>query len=221
MTTGKLVSQLEGFVKKLELLAQNLKSSNIQPSKDQYLALEELSRRLSNAAQVVPAEIKAIKKKHTESSCEEGRKLLAQAQSDRRDIIATSQLKSRGLFARNITLFFEGQKDSIVDSSATQARKKLTRERCERIRNLNPDGLISWATAFTPTTWTANLMPKYAFDYVTENIEPNDAQVWPSDIYHILRGLGGEEPLRECHKYHEFLKGEVPSMLEWTKELIF
>ncbi|PMD61954.1 uncharacterized protein K444DRAFT_359424, partial [Hyaloscypha bicolor E] len=107
---------------------------------------------------------------------------------------------------RNITYFFDCQRDSVVDSDATKARKQLTRERCERICTLSPDGLITWAVAFMPTMWTANLMSKDTFDYVFEHIEPDSSPVWPPDIYHILSGLGAEEPLQGSHKYHRFLK---------------
>ncbi len=54
----------------------------------------------------------------------------------------------------------------------------------------------------------ANLMSNDTFDYLIEHIEPQDAIVWPSEIYNILRCLGAEELLRGSHRYHEFLKGK-------------
>jgi hypothetical protein len=47
-----------------------------------------------------------------------------------------------------------------------------------------------------------------AFDYLIEHIKPQDAIVWPSEIYNILRGLGAEELLQGLHRYYEFLKGK-------------
>jgi hypothetical protein len=107
-----------------------------------------------------------------------------------------------------LKLFFEGPKDSRIDSETTKGRKKLTRERCERICNLSPDGLISWAVAFAPSLWTANLMSNNTFDCVEEQIEPQSPMTWPPEVYDILRTLGDEEPLQGSQKYHEFLKGE-------------
>jgi hypothetical protein len=201
MTTGKFITQLEASIKRLESLVQSLQNSSFHPSKTQYQNLTDLSLRLNSAASNLPIQVTALKNRRAEPSFEEGRKLIAQAQSERRDLITTSHLKSRVIFARNITYFFDGQKDSVVDSDATKARKQLMRERCERICTLSPDGLISWAVAFMPTVWTANMMSKDTFDYVFDHIEP--------DIYHILSGLGTEEPLRDSYKYLEFLKGEV------------
>jgi hypothetical protein len=207
MTTGKFISQLGALIKKLESLVQSLQGSSFHPSKDQYQTLGGLSLRLTAAATNLPIQIEALKNTRTESSSKEGKKFIVQVDSDRRYLITTTQLKNRGTFAKNITLFFEGQRDSVVDSDATKARKQVTRERCERICSLSPDGLISWAVAFMATIWTANLMSKDTFDYVFEHIEPDEPLVWPTDIYHILRGLAAEEPLRGSHKYHEFLKG--------------
>merc|ERR1711977_392590 len=115
-------------------------------------------------------------------------------------------LKNRGVFARNMKLFFGGPQDSAIDSDTIKARKRLTRERCDRICKLNPDGLISWAVAFAPSLWTANLMSSKTFDCVEEQIEPQDPVVWPSEIYDVLSALGDEDPLRGSHKYQEFLK---------------
>ncbi|KAH8653945.1 hypothetical protein BGZ60DRAFT_435794 [Tricladium varicosporioides] len=206
ITTSKFISQLEASVKKIESLVQSLQCSSFHPSQKQYQTLTDLSLRLDACGTNLPIQVAALKNRRAEPSYEEGRKLVSQAKSEIRDLIANAKLENRIIFARNITYFFDGQKDSVVDSDATKLRKQLTRKRCERIRTLSPDGLISWAVAFMPTTWIANLMSKDTFDYVFEHIEPDDYQVWPSDIYYILSGLGAEEPLRESYKYHEFLK---------------
>jgi hypothetical protein len=211
MTTGKFISQLEALIKKLESSVQSLRCSSFHPSKDQYQAFQGLGVRLTACATNLPIEIDALKNRLAEPSVEEGRNLIVQAQSEKRDLITTAQLKNRVTFSRNITYFFDCQRDSVVDSDVTKARKQLTRERCERICTLSPDGLIISAVAFMPTMWTANLMSKDTFDYVFEHIEPDSSPVWPPDIYHILSGLGAEEPLRGSHKYHRFLKGKFCS----------
>ncbi|KAF4626889.1 hypothetical protein G7Y89_g11267 [Cudoniella acicularis] len=209
MTTSTYLSQLDALAKKVESLVLSLQSAKIQPSKDQYKTFNALSLRLCEAATAVPTEIEALKERRTESSCEEGRKLISQAQSDRTNLITTTELKNRAVFARNIKLFFGGPQDSSIDSDTIKGRKRLTRERCERICSLSRDGLISWAVAFTPSIWTANTMSNNTFDYLDEHIEPEDPLVWPSEIYDILRTLGDEQPLEGSCKYHEFLKGKV------------
>ncbi len=207
MTTSTYVSHLDALAKKVELFVQTLQSTRVQPSKSQYQTLESLGLRLCKAAAALPVEIEAVKKR--QSFCEEGRNLLCQAQSVIRDLIATTRLKSRLVFARNIRLLFEGPQDSVIDSDTVKGRKMLTRERCERIRGLSLDGLIFWAVAFVPSLWTANLMSNKTFDYVLEHVELEDSLVWPSEIYDILSALGDEEPLNDSSKYHEFLKGKI------------
>lgn len=204
MTTCTYLSQLDALAKKVESFIQSLQSAEIHPSKDQYTTFKTLSLRLSDAAAAVPVGIEALKKRQTES-CEEGTKLISQALSDRNDL---THLKNRGVFARNLKLFFGGPQDSAIDSDTIKARKTLTRERCERICSLSPGGLISWAVAFAPSLWTANLMSNKTFDCVEELIEPQGPVVWPSEIYDVLSALGDEDPLRGSHKYHEFLKGK-------------
>ena len=169
--------------------------------------LKTLSLRLAHAAASVPLGVDALKKSRRESS-KEGRKLLLDARSDISSLITTNNLKNRGIFARNIKLFFEGPKDSRIDSETTKGRKKLTRERCERICSLRPDGIISWAVAFAPSLWTANLMSNSTFDCVEEQIEPSSAMTWPSEVHDILSALEDEEPLRESERFREFLKGK-------------
>ena len=215
MTTSTYVSQFDALTKKAESFVQSLRSAKIHPSKDQYTTFKAFSLRLCDAAAAIPVEIEALKKRQAES-CEEGRKLISQAQLGRNDL---THLKNRGVFARNMKLFFGGPQDSAIDSDTIKARKRLTRERCDRICKLNPDGLISWAVAFAPSLWTANLMSSKTFDCVEEQIEPQDPVVWPSEIYDVLSALGDEDPLRGSHKYQEFLKGKSDFSEKGSKKL--
>jgi hypothetical protein len=209
MTTSRFITQLEASIKRLESLVQTLQSCSFHPSNTQYQDLADLGLRLNSVATNFPIQVTALKNRRAEPSIEEGRKLIALAQAEKRDLLTSTHLKSRVGFARNITYFFDGQKDSIVDSDATKARKQLVRERCERICALRPDGLISWAVAFMPTIWTANMMSKDTFSYVFDHIEPDNFEVWPPEVYHILSGLGDEEPLHKSPKYHAFLRGKL------------
>jgi hypothetical protein len=208
MTTSKFVSQLESSIKRLESLVLSLQSTSLHPSKTQYLNLAALELRLKAVAVNLPIQVEALKKRRAEASVEKGSKLIGQAHSEKVDLITTGLLKYPEIFARNITYFFNGQEDSVVDSDDTKARKKLTRERCKRICNLSCDGIIFWAAAFKPTTWTANLMSNDTFDYVLGHIESDVYEAWPPDVYRILSGLGIEEPLRRSQTFHDFLKGK-------------
>ena len=208
VTTGKFISQLATTVTKLESLIQSIQCSSFHPSKQQYQTLTDLGLRITECGANLPIQVAALQNRRAEPSFEEGRKLISQAQLEITKLITNAKLEDRVIFGRNIVYFFNGHRDSVVDSDATKTRKQLTRERCERICTLSPDGLISWAVAFMPTIWTANLMSKDIFSYIFEHIEPDDCRVWPPEIYDILSGLGAEEPLQGSQKYHEFLKGK-------------
>ncbi len=80
----------------------------------------------------------------------EGKALAAQSVSAREHLIAHGRPKGLATFRRNITLFFDGPKDSPNDSSSVKSRNKLTRIRCEWIRCLSPHGIISLAAAPPP-----------------------------------------------------------------------
>lgn len=207
MTTSIYLSQLDALAKKVESFAQSLHCAKLYSSREQYTLFETFSLRLADAAESVPLAIKALKKLQRENN-RQSRKLLLEAQSDIGDLVTTTNLKNRRAFVRNIKLLFTGPQISALDSDTTKGRKRLTQERCERICSLSPDGLISWAVAFVPSQWTANLMSNDTFDCLEEQIEPLATVMWPSEVYDVLDTLGEEEPLRPLQKYHEFLKGE-------------
>ena len=80
-------------------------------------------------------------------------------QSSRGDLFAKGRLKQRAVFKRNLIAVFEGPKDSRVDSDDVKFRKESTRKRCELIRGLSPDAVISWVLAFAPTLWAGDPTP--------------------------------------------------------------
>lgn len=55
-------------------------------------------------------------------------------------------------------------------------------------------------------------MPDHAFDYLVENVEPEEVQAWPMKVRETLRAFAAEEPLRRSNSYSAFLEGQVRSM---------
>ena len=143
MKTGDFITQLTAQISKLELLVRSPQNSRFHPSANQYQILGALSLRLSAAAAELPAEIAALKERRLGPSTAQGGQLVTQAELSYKDLIATTKLKKPKIFAKSIILFFKGQSDSIVDSATIKKRKQRTRDRCERIYTLSPDGLIS------------------------------------------------------------------------------
>jgi hypothetical protein len=96
----------------------------------------------------------------------------------------------------------------MLDSPAVKARKKITRQRCEQIRNSKPDIMILWATAFPPSIWDSNVLPKSIFDFVLEFLEPEKSQLWPTEIYNTLSMLKAEPPLQSSQEFEAFFNGK-------------
>ncbi|EDN04472.1 predicted protein [Histoplasma mississippiense (nom. inval.)] len=193
-------------------MIETLRHGKLQPTQEEYKALEAASLKLAKSATNFSEEVQALGKRRTETVYMEGRKLLSTAESTRHGLITSSRLKNRATFIRNIQLLFGGPKESKLDSAAIKARKRLTRERCEQIRSLGTDGMTLWAAAFAPSQWEANLLPKPTFEYVLEFLELQGTQLWPSEIYDILTSLGEEEPLQNSPKFQEYLNAvDTPS----------
>src|SRR5450755_4514282 len=110
MTTATVIFRLETLAKQTRALVESFQIAKIRPSKDQYKTLEAVSLKIIEDATNIPVEIEASKRRRTESASEEGKKLISEAESRRDVLISTGELKSRVMFCRNITLFFEGTK---------------------------------------------------------------------------------------------------------------
>jgi hypothetical protein len=177
MTIAAVISRLENLAKQTKTLVESFRTVKIRPTKDQYKTLEVVNLKITEDAINISGEIEALKRRCIESASEKGKKLISEVESARNDLIIIGQFKNRIIFYRNITLFFENLKESTLDSAAIKARKKLIRERCDRICDLSSDRVISWAAAFTPSIWTGNTMLRDTFNYFIEDIKPEEAQI--------------------------------------------
>jgi hypothetical protein len=192
-TISTAIFRLESLVQKAESIAESICGIQACQSKEQYCSLEALNSRLQEAAVKVAGRIERLEEGRAEKIRKEGGKFLSQAEATRESIIENKQLRSITAFRKNIALIFEGLKDSALDPAWITSRNKQTRTRCELIRELNPDGLISLAAAFAPSVWTAGCMQNHIFDYLIEEIEPDEVQVWPPKIGEILHIFQVEE----------------------------
>lgn len=150
------ISHLESLVQKAESVAESICKVNVCQSKEQYCSLATLSSRLQDAAAKVAGRTERLEEGRAKQIREEGGKFLSQAETTRASIIENNQLKSIPAFRKSIALIFEGPKDSALDPGWIKSKNKQTRMRCEAIRELNHDGVISWASALAPSVWTAS-----------------------------------------------------------------
>ncbi|KAF2448820.1 hypothetical protein P171DRAFT_353705 [Karstenula rhodostoma CBS 690.94] len=206
MSVATVISQLKGLLVKAETLP--LKFSKVYPSDGQWDTLIDLSSSLSHATKKVEDEIRMLKESRSERAWEESKEHRSNAQSSRGDLFAKGRLKNPHIFRRNIVTIFGGPKDSKFDSEDMKIRKESTRHRCELIRGLSADGVISWAIAYPPTLWAAGSMALDVFTCLLDDIEPELEQAWPPMVRETLHLLKADEGfLESSHVYEEFLEG--------------
>jgi hypothetical protein len=213
MSVAVLLSQLRGLLVKLEQLQPRFRK--VYPNDAQWDILTDLGLGISHAAKNVENEIRTLKESRSERAWEESKEFRSNAQSSRGDLFAKGRLKNSHIFRRNIITIFGGPKDSKFDSDDMKTRKESTRERCEFIRGLSADGVISWAIAYPPTLWAAGSMASDVFTCLLDDIEPELVQTWPPTVRETLHLLKADEgSLNSSLVYDEFLQGLVPKLLQ-------
>lgn len=205
MSAGPFITQLNSLTEKVEKIADKLDNSNIHEQD----TLKDLCSRLIR----VTGGILGSLRKAQAAKAEREREYLSIIQSCSEDLIASGKLNNPTTFRRNIILFFQGPSDSNFDRRQTKARKSVTRDRCERIRGLDPDGIVTLAASFPPVTWAGGAMSNEHFDLLINHVAPDGIQVWSPEILRMLRALATQEGLRQSKEFEEFLKGEVYTVL--------
>ena len=208
MSAASAVMQLEGLIEQASSLAQTFGEGKMRATTDQYSSLEGLSAKLLEAAAKVAENINVSARAHWARTFQEAQKLLSVARTDGEALFRTGQPKNLTTFKRNISLIFGGPSQSSLDSSSNRRRKLLTKERCETLSGLNPDSVLLWSNALTPTMWTANEMSRDIFNCLVKQMENKPViQNWPSELSTTMRVLGKEGLLKTSDKYRNFLTG--------------
>ncbi|BAE64503.1 unnamed protein product [Aspergillus oryzae RIB40] len=198
-------SRCQGLIVEINSMIEIAKHGRLQLDFDQYSSLEAASQELAKIASSFAGEVKELVKRRKHTVILEGQKLLSHAESMKSELWATGKLRNKTTFIRNIQLFFRPPEESKLDNPPVRQRKKLTRERSERIRNLTPDGTITWAAAFIPSVWDSNHLSKSTFDFVVEFLDSHHPRRWPAQVYEVLDTLAAEQPLRDSPEFKNFL----------------
>lgn len=141
MSAAVVLSQLKALTEKSEHLRGKFR--RIYPTDGQWNTLGDLSSTLLEAATKLHEEVRVLKESRTERAWQESEKHRSFAQQARGDLFSKGRLSQSAIFRRNIVTVFLGPKDSAFDSEDVKFRKDSTRKRCEQIRGLSPDGVIS------------------------------------------------------------------------------
>lgn len=207
MSAAVTIRQLSDLVQDLENWIAGL---NDEPcTEDELSMLDILGAKLTNAATIVQKKTGSFRPPLEEHAWKASAELRSQAQSTVSSLISQGKLERPVAFRRNMAIIFKGPKDSEFDSSDVKSRKAITRQRCEIIRNLSPDGIVTWAASFTPSTWSGGYLGKDIFEYLVDEIEPDSAPTWPAAIRTTVQKLQDEdEKLQSSVEYGKFVQGE-------------
>lgn len=138
--TSIIASRLQDLTNEIISINEILRYGKLQLNQDEYKALESASIELAKRAENVPKEIRDLGKRRANAI--EGQKLLSSLETTNKELLAGHKLAHRPTFIRNVQLIFDSPKKSRLDSVPVKARKRITRERCERLRDLGLDGII-------------------------------------------------------------------------------
>ncbi|KPM45599.1 hypothetical protein AK830_g982 [Neonectria ditissima] len=87
---------------------------------------------------------------------------------------------------------FCGPVKSAFHSKDVLAKKIATEKRCEKLRALSADGIVSWAIAYPSASWSSGTMGQDAFSSLVDSIEPR-TQAWPPMVLKSLQELQSTE----------------------------
>lgn len=105
------------------------------------------------------------------------------------NVLTQKKFSNLQVLRKNLTTIFCGPVKRQHDSPSLATRKLATEKRCERLRQLSPDGIISWAIGHPCASWAAGVMGNEVFNCLLQNIEPNYIVHWPTQLDEILAEL--------------------------------
>jgi hypothetical protein len=203
---ASVIEQLTNIVQHIERSTLNL--SNQSFVKSELDELTSIADKLHNITIIIKKRTGSFKPSLEDNIWEATADLRIKSQSTITELLRNGKLKNRSTFLRNIILIFNGPKHDAVDSPATVKKKRATQNRCEKIRRLSPDGILSWAISYEPSIWVGGSMANNMFDCLLEDIDPKSNQLWPASVREELQGLQSYDTLQNSSTYNSFANGE-------------
>ncbi|KIW54634.1 hypothetical protein, variant [Exophiala xenobiotica] len=104
---------------------------------------------------------------------------------------------------KRLILIFKGPETSSFDSDKAKARKLRLTERCNTIRNMEPEVVLWWVKAYPTSVWEVSQMSDRTFDYLVDKMSSQRVQALHSD-HDNLCAFASEGPLDSCEEYRNF-----------------
>lgn len=195
------VEQITSMTNHLEVSILNLRISFVG---SELQELTSIANKLNSIAARIRQRVGPVKPLVENNVWETTSEMRIKSQSIIIDLISTGKLESRSTFVRNIVLIFNGPNHHVLDSKATSLKKRATQKRCEKLRKLSPDGILSWAISYEPSSWTGGIMGNDKFDCLLEDVDPKSAQPWPACVHEELQRLRSFDALGNSPTFISF-----------------
>ena len=150
-TISSLISSLGFLARNAATITKGIRDVESCESKDDLCTLKALISELQRDIAETAQRIEHLEERRVAQTGEACKKLLSRVKEIRSNITGEKPPKSLPNLKKNLALVFEGPKVSVLNSEELVSKNKKTQQRCERIRQLNPDGLLSWAVSLAPT----------------------------------------------------------------------
>ena len=197
--TGNLSRQLDTWVSGFDRLSC---------TEEDLPALEALISRFVESSAAIKAKVESVKTGVEADAWKRSEDLRTRAETTISTILEDGDSKISPVFKRNLLLIFHGPDFSDLDSDEMTYRKKGTQVRCERLRNLSSNGILSWALSFPPSTWSAGIMANDIFNCLIDDIEPHNNITWPPAIRTKLQEFWKHKVLQSSPEYARFVESE-------------
>ena len=194
--SATVIKQIQALIDRAEWALERLR--HVNSTCEQQATVGSLSSRLVDVAAQFPS---ACAKPPSEEALRTSNDIRSKARVDQSILVKNGRVTCT--FRNNIITIFHGPGPSNYENHKTKQRKDSIRTKCKRIRCLAPDRLVWWALAYPASLWTVKSFE--VFDCLIAGAESEVFLPWPPEILEMLRSLGSQGPLDDCHSYQEFL----------------
>ncbi|CZS86051.1 unnamed protein product [Fusarium graminearum] len=120
-------------------------------------------------------------------------------------VIAKKEVLLPVSFRRSIKAIFIGPESLLQSQGLWQKRHKNFEKRCQRLRKLSSNAIITWALAFSPNSWLVHNMRNDIFSCLITFAESRPPMMWPSKVHEVLEALQKDPDLSQNFHYIRFV----------------
>nr|XP_036584382.1 uncharacterized protein CTRU02_05457 [Colletotrichum truncatum]KAF6793900.1 hypothetical protein CTRU02_05457 [Colletotrichum truncatum] len=161
------------------------------------LALLGLANRLQN-------QVSALLNDRSSPATEDVTKLVAKAERVASFSDFGSDTKLPRIFKNNIEVLFGEMHVAPPETQRTRFKRNQTYQRCEKIRQLQPQYIVVWALSFAPSMWESSKMNESTFNSLLIQLQTLTVHPWPESIHETLQVIAQYPRRKMSAEFKEF-----------------